>query len=208
MWYAGVIINGYPTECSEFQRKANLGPLMHLNHYESLFNSTRYLERINCNSSPKPTFEFLKEIHNAQLYTIPFENFDICLNRVINLEPAAIFEKLVRKARGGYCFELNGLFLMALKSFGFDARALLGRVHITGVPTGRGHQVSLVTIDGNQWILDVGFGAETPQVPIPLRFNQPITCEGQILRLVESEHSASCYRASTMEIGITFTAST
>ena len=56
---------------------------------------------------------------------------------------------------------------MALKSMGFDVRALLGRVHITGTPTGRGHQIELVTIEGKQWIADVGFGADTPRAPIP-----------------------------------------
>jgi N-hydroxyarylamine O-acetyltransferase len=152
------------------------------------FDIDAYLKRINYAGKRTPTVETLKSIHHAQLYTIPFENFDIQLGLGINLEPGAIFEKLVRKRRGGYCFELNGLFLMALKDLGFNVRALLGRVHITGTPSGRGHQIELVTIEGRQWIADVGFGGDTPRAPLRLEINQPKICDGQKVRLVDADH--------------------
>jgi len=151
------------------------------------FDTAQYLERIHCSQQPELSFEFLRALHHAQLYTIPFENFDICLNRGIKLEPSFLFKKLVCRRRGGYCFELNGLLLRALRAFGFDARAVLGRVHVTGVPTGRSHQVSLVNLDGTQWILDVGFGAATPRAPIPLKFDAPFDCDGDIFRLVKND---------------------
>ena len=153
----------------------------------TVFDLGAYLRRIKYTGEIAPTVETLKAIHKAQFYTIPFENFDIQLGRGINLAPEAIFEKLVRKKRGGYCFELNGLFLMALKTLGFEVRALLSRVHITGTPTGRGHQIELVNIRGRQWIADVGFGGETPRIPIPLELNQPTVHDGQQIRLVETE---------------------
>ena len=154
----------------------------------TVFDLDAYLQRIHYTGEIAPTLETLKAIHNAQLYTIPFENFDIQLGRGINLEPEAIFDKLVHKRRGGYCFELNGLFLMALEIFGFDARPLLSRVHITGTPSGRGHQIELVNIQGRPWIADVGFGGETPRIPIPLEHNQTTVHDGQKVRLVESDH--------------------
>ena len=76
---------------------------------------------------------------------------------------------------------------MALKSMRFDVRALLGRVHITGTPTGRGHQIELITINGRKWIADVGFGADTPRTPIPLELNQPTTHDGLTVRLVSDD---------------------
>ena len=155
---------------------------------ESEFDIDAYLRRINHAGEIAPTIKTLKALHHAQFYTIPFENFDIQLGRGINLEPEAIIEKLVHKRRGGYCFELNGLFLMALKAFGFDVRALLARVHITGTPTGRGHQIELVTIQGKQWIADVGFGADTPRGPIPLELNRPKILDRQKVRLVDADH--------------------
>jgi N-hydroxyarylamine O-acetyltransferase len=152
------------------------------------FDRDAYLQRLNYAGEIGPKEDQLESLHRAQLYTIPFENFDILLGRDINLEPGALFHKLVHKKRGGYCFELNGLFLMALKAFGFDARALLARVHVTGTPSGRGHQISLVTLQGRQWIADVGFGGDTPRAPIPLELNQPTIHDGQKIRLVDTDN--------------------
>lgn len=151
------------------------------------FDRNAYLHRINYSGETTPKLSTLKELHHAQLYTIPFENFDIQMGRGVDLAPGAIFEKLVCQKRGGYCFELNGLFLMALEAFGFDVRPLLGRVHITGTPTGRGHQIELIAIEGKQWIADVGFGAGTPRTPIPLEMHRPTNHDGQKVRLVNSD---------------------
>ena len=151
------------------------------------FNKEDYLERINFNGKILTNFECLKSIHRAQHRTIPFENFDICTGKDIKLEPNDLVQKLINHKRGGYCFELNGLLLLALKSFEFEARALLGRVHITGEATGRGHQITLVTIEGKKWIVDLGFGPESPSVPIPLVYDEPISYENQSFRLVEDQ---------------------
>ena len=151
------------------------------------FDLDAYLQRVGYNGKTAPTVDTLKALHHAQLYTIPFENFDIQLGRGINLNTETIFEKLVHQRRGGYCFELNGIFLMALKSMRFDVRALLGRVHKSGTPSGREHQIELITIKGRQWIADVGFGADTPRTPIPLEFNQPTTHDGLTVRLVSDD---------------------
>ena len=154
-------------------------------HFE--FDRGAYLRRIDFAGDTSPTVENLKALHHAHFHGIPFENFDILLGRGIDLAPGAMFDKLVRNRRGGYCFELNGLFLMALKAFGFDARALLARTHVTGLPTGRGHQISLVTIGGSRWIVDVGFGGDTPRGPVPLQSDKVTTHEGQKIRLKETE---------------------
>jgi len=151
------------------------------------FNKEDYLRRINFDGKVSVNFECLKSIHRAQHTSIPFENFDICLGRSINIDPVSLVQKMVKNKRGGYCLELNGLLLLALKSFGFEARPLLGRVHITGEPTGRGHQVTLVTIEGKRWFVDLGFGTESPPVPIPLVCNVPIIFENKTYRLIDSE---------------------
>ena len=152
-----------------------------------LFNLDLYLARLNYSGNIQATEDRLETLHRAQAYTIPFENFDILLGRGITLEPAALYDKLVHRARGGYCFELNGLFLMALQAIGFEARALLARVHLVDPPTGRGHQLILVTLQGKQWIADVGFGGPGLRAPIPFELNHPTTQDGQTFRLVETE---------------------
>ena len=155
------------------------------------FDLEAYLERLKYSGPVKPTDDRLEALHRAQYFTIPFENFDILLGRGISLEPAVLFDKMVSRARGGYCFELNGLFLMALHAFGFDARALLARVQVSGTPTGRGHQVALITIKGRQWIADVGFGSPNLRAPIPLELDHPKTQDGQTFRLKDAANLGS-----------------
>ena len=150
------------------------------------FDREAYLKRINYKNDLTVSIDCLRQLHCAQLFTIPFENFDIVLGKGIDLEPAKLFDKLVHHRRGGYCFELNGLFLMALQSFGFDARALLGRVHSSDPPSGKGHQFTLINIDGKQWIADVGFGNGTMQGPLPLVLDQETSIFQQTFRLVEA----------------------
>ncbi|MEM7334044.1 MAG: arylamine N-acetyltransferase [Chloroflexota bacterium] len=149
------------------------------------FNQAMYLKRINFDKKITTSFESLKALHHAQLFTIPFENFDIVLGKGINLTPNSLFQKLVQNNRGGYCFELNGLFLMALQAFGFNARGLLARVHVSGTPSGKSHQFTLVTINGKQWIADVGFGSGTMQEPIPLILDQITSNSKQTFRLID-----------------------
>lgn len=151
------------------------------------FDKEEYLKRINFSGKVTDDFTFLKSVHHAQHRSIPFENFDICLGRNIHLDPKSIVQKLVKKNRGGYCFELNGLLLMALRAFNFKVRPLLGRVHLSGEPSGRSHQILLVTINHQRWIVDSGFGAESPPLPIPLTYNQPVTYKNQTYRLIDSK---------------------
>jgi N-hydroxyarylamine O-acetyltransferase len=133
----------------------------------SEFDMDAYLQRIQHTPNLSPTVDTLKELHHTHLYTLPFENFDILLGRGINLAPSAIFEKLVHQRRGGYCFELNGLFTSALNMIDFDVRVLLVRVHIAGTPTGRGHQIELVTVEGQAYLdaLKAHFGIELHVCP-------------------------------------------
>jgi N-hydroxyarylamine O-acetyltransferase len=132
------------------------------------FPLDEYCQRTGVSSIGAATIDRLADLQTAQLYAMPFENLDIQLGRGIDLSPAHLIEKLIRRQRGGYCFELNGLFLSALHTVGFEARPLLARVHVSGEPTGRSHQLSLVTINGKEWITDVGFGGACPREPIPL----------------------------------------
>jgi len=145
-----------------------------------------YLERIGYRGSPTPTEAVLEEFQRAQLATIPFENFDILLGRGICLESEVLFAKLIDSPRGGYCFELNGLLLMALQAIGFRARALLARVHTSGQPTGRTHELILATLGGRRWIVDAGFGGPCLRAPIPLEFNVVRSQQEEHFRLIEA----------------------
>lgn len=149
------------------------------------FNIEQYLQRIGLEQRPEVCLEGLQQLHRQHFFTIPFENFDIPLGRGIDVAPAAIYHKLVNHQRGGYCFETNGLLLQALQAFGFSTRALLARVHLSGTPSGRSHQFSLVHIDGQDWLVDAGFGSQTPRQPLPLTKNTELNTDLQTFQLIE-----------------------
>ena len=109
------------------------------------FDLETYLNRIRFNGAADVSPDTLERLHHTHFQAIPFENFDVLLGRGIDLSPSALFNKMISNRRGGYCFELNGLFLQALLALGFKDRALLARVHVTGTPSGRGHQLELIS---------------------------------------------------------------
>jgi N-hydroxyarylamine O-acetyltransferase len=131
------------------------------------FPLPRYLERIGLKTVPHPDEEGLKQVHAAQAFSIPFENLDIHLGRVISLKPEDLVAKLIYGQRGGYCFELNGIFGLALKALGFSVRPLLARVLYRRTdPGARTHQVLIVMISGRKWLADIGFGGPGLRLPL------------------------------------------
>jgi N-hydroxyarylamine O-acetyltransferase len=151
------------------------------------FPLAEYCARTGASLNGAPTGERLMELHRAQLLSIPFENLDIALGRGIDVALENLIDKLVRRQRGGYCFEANGLFLAALLAAGFRARPLLARVVVAGTTTSRTHQLSLVNVAGRYWIADVGFGSRTPRAVLPLAFGTVTRCDGYRYRLTGSE---------------------
>ena len=152
-----------------------------------IFPLEAYLSRVGLSNHPAPDEDGLHALHEAQFFTIPFENFDIQLGRGIGLEPECLAAKLVYRRRGGYCFELNGLMLLALRAVGFPARPLLARVHLGPSPSGRSHQLNLVEIKDRPWVIDVGFGAGGLRCPMPLEIGYTADGPGWAFRFVERD---------------------
>lgn len=127
------------------------------------FDLKSYLQRIGCDGELKPTLETLNRLTEEHTKSIPFENLDVILNKGIFLSDEAIFDKLVTKKRGGYCFEQNALLLQALESLGFDVKPLSARVRVrfqTREPIApRTHMFLRIEIDGESFLTDVGMGA-------------------------------------------------
>ena len=136
---------------------------------ESAIDISAYVARIGYTGPLLPTREALVGLHRAQAYSIPFENLDIHLGRPIALDAASLNRKLLTERRGGYCYELNGLFGRVLRQLGFTVTNLVGRNLIAGTPLRpRAHQLLLVEVDGQPWVADLGFGGNTLLEPIPL----------------------------------------
>jgi N-hydroxyarylamine O-acetyltransferase len=124
-------------------------------------NLDAYFSRIGYTGPRTPSIETLNAVHRAHAQAIPFENLDVLLGRPISLAPSAVFDKLVRHQRGGYCFEQNGLLAAALRALGFRVTPMIGRT-LWQVPTGvtvpKTHLLLNVEIDGQPWLADAGFG--------------------------------------------------
>lgn len=120
-------------------------------------NTTTYLERIGYSGPTEPTLETLRGLHRAHLMTVPFENLDIHLPRRIELDTGRIYEKIVNERRGGFCYEVNGLFAELLRSLGFTVRLLSARYVTQDGGRGPAFDHLLVMVElGQPWIADVG----------------------------------------------------
>lgn len=127
-----------------------------------------YLQRIGYGGSLAADADTLQGLHRAHATTIPFENLDIVLGRGIELDLDSLQDKLVRRRRGGYCFEHNLLFAAVLERVGYDVTRLAARVQ-PARPGPRTHMALRVVADGAPWLADVGFGAASLREPLPLQ---------------------------------------
>ena len=134
-----------------------------------MVDRSAYLARIAYEGPVDPSIETLRGLHRAHVLTVPFENLDIHLGRPISLEPLDLFRKIVTGKRGGYCFELNGLFALLLEDLGFAVTRLAARVlyGAEGVRP-RSHELLLVQLSETAWIADVGFGGNGLLEPLML----------------------------------------
>ncbi len=133
-----------------------------------------YLHRIDFHGPAPATLGTLRALHYAHLLAVPFENLDIPERRIM-LDEERFFDKIVRQRRGGFCYELNGLFAALLRELGFRVTLLSARV-----PKNKGAGAALMEFDHlalrvdleESWLADVGFG-ESFVEPIPL------ACDGE-----------------------------
>ncbi|MHC8321313.1 arylamine N-acetyltransferase family protein [Pseudomonas sp. GB2N2] len=136
-----------------------------------LSNLALYLQRLGFDTPPAPTLETLRQLQFRHTGAFAFENLTTLSGEPVRIDLPSIEQKVLHERRGGYCYELNSLFLALLQALGFDARGISGRV-VMGQPEGawtaRTHRLSLVTLEGVRYITDVGFGGMVPTGPLLL----------------------------------------
>ena len=118
-----------------------------------------YLKRINYDGPLEPSAETLRRLQVAHLLAVPFENLSIHSAEPIILDDEALFRKVVERQRGGFCYELNGLFAALLRALGFEVTMLSAQVADDegGFGPDFDHMALMVTA-GERWLVDVGFG--------------------------------------------------
>jgi N-hydroxyarylamine O-acetyltransferase len=132
-----------------------------------------YLQRINYAGPLAPSAETLRLLQLAHLRTVPFENLSIHSGEPIVLNDEALFDKIVNRRRGGFCYELNGLFAALLRAFGFDVTMLSARgANAEGVFGPEFDHMTLMVALDNRWLVDVGFGDSFLE---PLRLDEETT---------------------------------
>lgn len=152
-----------------------------------------YLNRIGYRGSNEPTLSTLRGLVAAHNRSIPFENLDPLMGiPVVDLSAGALARKLVRRRRGGYCYEHNGLMGYVLEALGYDVARLAGRVvwmNQSGALPAQTHQVLSVRIPGEDgpWLVDVGFGGQTLSSPIRLEAGPVQTTRHEPYRLREHD---------------------
>lgn len=158
----------------------------------TLANSRLYLQRLGYASPPPPTLQTLRDLQLRHVCTFAFESLSTLMHAPVPIDLPSVERKVLHEGRGGYCYELNQLFLALLLELGFDARGITGRVVIGGPPdahTGRTHRLSLVTLDGVRYITDVGFGGMVPSSPLQLDTEAPQATAHEPYRLTLNQGS-------------------
>lgn len=132
------------------------------------FTLARYFERIGYQGNAKADPSTLKALMRSQLFSVPFENLDVQAGKIVSLVPEEIVEKILGHRRGGYCYEVNGLFAMALESLGISYQFIAARPMFYPVRRPRTHMAIVAKVEGEMWLCDLGFGSYGIREPMRL----------------------------------------
>lgn len=153
-----------------------------------------YLERLGIcpekGKLPEPDLAFLNRLVEAHQKNVPFENLDVYREKLpISLEVSDLYNKIVANRRGGYCFELNGLFVCLLRTLGYDAwscgcRIMRGNQEIRPVL----HRGNIIRLEDGLYFCDVGFGGPMPAHAVLLESGKHQRIGQEEYWPVEEEH--------------------
>ena len=148
-----------------------------------------YFNRIRWGGDTRPTYETLAQLVRAHMRYIPFENLDVLLGRGIRIDLESVQEKLVRAQRGRYCFEHATLFAAVLERLGFEPVRHASRVILLSPRTEapRTHMFLTVPLPEGTFVVDPGFGALAPRVPVPLVDGKEACIDGERHWMVRDE---------------------
>lgn len=127
-----------------------------------------YFDRIGYRGDAKADIATVANMMRCQLFSVPFENIDVQAGKIISLVPEKIVEKILNNNRGGYCYEVNGLFAMALEVLGIQYQFVAARPMFYPVRRPKTHMAIVLKLDGEEWLCDLGFGSYGIRAPIRL----------------------------------------
>ncbi|MCJ8014886.1 arylamine N-acetyltransferase [Paenibacillus sp. KQZ6P-2] len=137
-----------------------------------------YLKRIGYDGEVEPTAAMLARIQECHIHHVPYENLDILNSVPLSLKLEDLYDKIVVRRRGGYCFELNALFSWLLEEIGFQVTHYFARFwrDEPNPPPMRRHHILRVEAEGISYLCDVGVGGIVPVRPLVLKegIEQPL----------------------------------
>lgn len=134
---------------------------------------------------------FINEVIENHHRNFVFTNLDLLLNdcAVISLETEDLFKKIVMDRRGGYCFEQNKLLFKILEAMEFETKPCLGRVvYGKDVDVPQTHRITIVTLNEQEYLADVGFGPYAPTNLVPLNGQSIQSLNGNEYRIHKNEN--------------------
>lgn len=140
-----------------------------LDYHPSSSFLPKYLERIGFTGEVNNSLESICALMQQQLATIPFENTEVQNGYIVSLEPDVFIDKIITQKRGGYCYELNGLFALVLQTLAVEYQLVACRPMFYPVKRPKTHMALVATIGGEQYLLDLGFGSHGIRAPINLK---------------------------------------
>jgi N-hydroxyarylamine O-acetyltransferase len=132
----------------------------------SNFDLEAYFRRIEYEGDAKSNLATVSDLMRRQLFAVPFENLDVQAGKIVSMVPEEIVEKILKHSRGGYCYEVNGLFAMALDALGIPYRFVAARPMFYSVRRPRTHMAVVADVDGGRWLCDLGFGSYGIRAPM------------------------------------------
>lgn len=146
------------------------------------FNLTDYLSRIGYEGEVRNDIATLTQLMQQQLRTIVFENTEVQAGRIPSLLPEDIVKKVIINRRGGYCYEINGVFAMALTAIGFEWYFAGARSMLYPTRRPKTHMVLIVRVDGCDYLCDTGFGGYALRAPMVIEEGETVQ-DGDRFRL-------------------------
>lgn len=132
------------------------------------FTLQDYFKKIGYHGNENADIATVTEIMRHQLFTVPFENLDVQAGKIVSLVPEEIVEKILHRNRGGYCYEVNGLFAMALQALGIPYQFIAARPMFYPVKRPKTHMAIVLKLNGEEWLCDLGFGSYGIRAPMQL----------------------------------------
>ena len=164
------------------------------------FNLQDYFARIGYQGDAAQDISTLNAVMRCQLFRVPFENLDVQAGKVVSIQPEDIVDKIVYQRRGGYCYEVNGVFAMALQAIGFDYQLVAARPMFYPVRRPKTHMAIVVHIDEQAWLCDLGFGSYGIRAPMALDLlDQEVVQDDDCFMLTATDTSAFLLKAKVDE---------